>query len=259
MTARVLSQEANAQLIGRSPLADLLSPPDGIVARFRHYCARYGFTHALLSFAGRHSFSLWQWIGPATTRPYLRRWLASDGPKILNLGGGIVLSNRWLTADIVPRADVYMSVVEPLPLPDACLDAVFSEEVIEHIPLERGRGMLRECWRVLRPGGLLRLTTPSLDYFARRALESAENAVEVNDIFYKHEHRHIYAEAELQRELLDAGFAGLRASSYRDPASCLGFLDSHPARHTFAPAEWSQYWECRKPEASRDASSGQLR
>jgi len=49
---------------------------------------------------------------------------------------------------------------EPLPYPDAAFDVVTCSEVIEH--LENFRALLREAHRVLRPGGLLVLTTPNV-------------------------------------------------------------------------------------------------
>ena len=237
----------NAELVKRPALEGLDRPPAGLLPRLGHYRARYGLWHAVLSFVGRWSFGLWQRIGPAVTRPHLQRWLKSDQFKILNLGGGNVLFDRWLTADVVPRADVYMNVTRPLPLPDGCVDVVFSEEVIEHVPRELGAAMLCECFRILKPGGWLRLTTPSLDYFARRALESPGHVAEINAIFYGHDHRHIYSEAELRAALDAAGFVQVRQSSYREPASQFGHLDTHPERVQYAPPEWSQYWEARKP------------
>ncbi len=48
----------------------------------------------------------------------------------------------------------------PLPWPDAFFDAVFSIEGIEH--LENRFAFLREVQRVLRPGGVLVLTTPNI-------------------------------------------------------------------------------------------------
>jgi SAM-dependent methyltransferase len=53
-----------------------------------------------------------------------------------------------------------------LPFADAELDAVVSVEGIEH--LESPTGFLRECARVLRPGGLLFLTTPNVDSLRSR-------------------------------------------------------------------------------------------
>jgi SAM-dependent methyltransferase len=50
-----------------------------------------------------------------------------------------------------------------LPIEDAAFDAIAAIEVIEH--LENPRAMLRECSRLLRPGGLLVLTTPNNESF----------------------------------------------------------------------------------------------
>lgn len=44
-----------------------------------------------------------------------------------------------------------------LPFPDACFDVVFSHSVIEHVA--SAEAYLRECHRVLRPGGVLYLST----------------------------------------------------------------------------------------------------
>lgn len=44
-----------------------------------------------------------------------------------------------------------------LPLPDQGFDAVLSTQVLEHV--QNPRLYLRECWRMLRPGGRLLLST----------------------------------------------------------------------------------------------------
>lgn len=50
---------------------------------------------------------------------------------------------------------------EPLPYPGEAFDVVISSETIEH--LERPRQFVRECYRILRPGGLFILTTPNVE------------------------------------------------------------------------------------------------
>lgn len=55
---------------------------------------------------------------------------------------------------------------EPLPFPDATFDAIVSIEGIEHI--ERPFDFIRECRRLLRPGGWLILTTPNISSLRSR-------------------------------------------------------------------------------------------
>ena len=244
------------QIPDDDPLAELSVPPPGLLAKCAYYTARYGWFHALCSYVGRKWFWAWALLAPTVTHRYLKRWLLSSGPHTLNLGGGGVLSDRWLTADVTPRADVFMDITKPLPLPDKIVDAVYSEEAIEHIERQAARKMLAECFRVLKPGGTLRLTTPSLDYFAKRVLSDSAEAEEINDIFYRHGHQFIYSEAVLRRTLSEAGFINIRQSNYRDPNSQYGKFDSHPRRFHLAPAEWSQYWEAERPKAT--ALRGQI-
>lgn len=55
--------------------------------------------------------------------------------------------------------DVVRADLQALPLPDAAVDVVVTLQVIEH--LWDQAGFLRECARVLRPGGRLHCSTPN--------------------------------------------------------------------------------------------------
>ena len=67
--------------------------------------------------------------------------------------------------DGVPLAKVNLND-EPLPYADASFDVVTCSEVAEHV--ESYRRLFREAFRVLRPGGLLVVTTPNvLNTFSR--------------------------------------------------------------------------------------------
>ncbi|MFN2507440.1 MAG: class I SAM-dependent methyltransferase [Chthoniobacterales bacterium] len=66
--------------------------------------------------------------------------------------------------DLMTVGDLWVDVVDlntgPLPYPDASFDLVTCTEVIEH--LEHYEGVMREISRVLRPGGVLVVSTPNV-------------------------------------------------------------------------------------------------
>lgn len=57
-----------------------------------------------------------------------------------------------------PSVKHVMASAEDLPLPDNTYDALVTVEVIEHVPNDMA--MLKECFRVLRPGGWALISTP---------------------------------------------------------------------------------------------------
>jgi predicted SAM-dependent methyltransferase len=101
----------------------------------------------------------------------LRRWQASRDRKVLNLGGGGNCLVGCLTVDIDPRADCFVDLRKDLPFANDSIDAIFCEEAVEHISKSECERLLKECHRILRPEGVLRITTPNLDYLAGRVNE----------------------------------------------------------------------------------------
>jgi ubiquinone/menaquinone biosynthesis C-methylase UbiE len=51
---------------------------------------------------------------------------------------------------------------------DASVDRVLAMDLVEHVPDEVLAAMLRECFRVLRPGGRLVVYTPSASHYVER-------------------------------------------------------------------------------------------
>ena len=81
----------------------------------------------------------------------------------LQLGAGVNTLPGWLNTDIDPaEGTAFLDASKPFPIPDASFHYVFSEHVIEHLTYEDGLVMIRESFRVLEPGGKVRIVTPNL-------------------------------------------------------------------------------------------------
>jgi len=91
---------------------------------------------------------------------------AGDGPIAREARA---LGYRVYGLDLFPKRGlegVQADACAPLPFRDASFDVLLSMEGIEHF--ENQTGFLRECARVLKPGGRLILTTPNVMHLSSR-------------------------------------------------------------------------------------------
>jgi predicted SAM-dependent methyltransferase len=82
----------------------------------------------------------------------------------LHLGAGENVLDGWLNTDIDPAAPeiAFLDTSRSFPLGDQTVDYVLSEHHLEHLSYRDAVHTLRECRRVLRPGGRIRIATPDL-------------------------------------------------------------------------------------------------
>jgi len=71
---------------------------------------------------------------------------------------------------------------ENIPVPDDSFDLVTANMVVEHIP-EPGR-LLREIWRVLRPGGLFLVHTPNRRFYMTRIARHVPKVIKKRVIYW---------------------------------------------------------------------------
>jgi predicted SAM-dependent methyltransferase/glycosyltransferase involved in cell wall biosynthesis len=111
------------------------------------------------------------------------RYLATPGPHKLEIGAGPNGKAGWLATDLQAcrsnsgGAVIALDATKRFPLPDNSFDRVYTEHMIEHIPFDDGLNMLGECHRVLKPGGVLRVVTPSI-LFLQRIISDQRSVLE---------------------------------------------------------------------------------
>jgi cephalosporin hydroxylase/predicted SAM-dependent methyltransferase len=103
---------------------------------------------------------------------------AAGIPYLLNLGCGRTIHRDWLNVDMAPSNPTVIThnLLEPLPLDDGTCSAVYSSHVLEHIPKDKAPAFIAECFRVLVPGGVLRIVVPDLETIARLYLKNLDAA-----------------------------------------------------------------------------------
>ena len=86
--------------------------------------------------------------------------------KKLNIGCGPAPLPGWVNVDLAPHSSevIRMDATKRFPYLNDTFSHVFSEHMIEHVDLDGARNMIRECYRVLRPGGRIRIVTPDRDF-----------------------------------------------------------------------------------------------
>lgn len=96
----------------------------------------------------------------------------------LNVGCGAHFHPAWVNVDIAPADPSVLKhdLRRPLPFADGAFQAVYHSHVLEHLHRPSAMSLLRECHRVLAPGGVLRVVVPDLETIAKLYLHNLEMA-----------------------------------------------------------------------------------
>lgn len=94
--------------------------------------------------------------------------LLTKDPIYLNLGGGNNCHPKigyvnYISVDAAPSGEVWSvkhDLTKPIPLPDSSVARIHTEDFLEHINVEQIKTLLAECFRLLRPGGMMRIGVP---------------------------------------------------------------------------------------------------
>jgi predicted SAM-dependent methyltransferase len=89
-----------------------------------------------------------------------------DRRAMLNIGCGNRYHAEWTNIDhIAVAAEVIAhDITSGLPFADNSFDVVYHSHVLEHLQPEVAKTLLKECYRVLKPNGMLRVLVPDLEF-----------------------------------------------------------------------------------------------
>jgi SAM-dependent methyltransferase len=160
---------------------------------------------------------------------------------------GRAISDHRECAPRIP-AEFRATTIEGAGFPDGLFSKVFSVCVLEHIP--DNQGALRECHRILQPGGILSFSCDSLETIEDEALKK----IHAERCFV----RHFFTAESLRKELEDAGFRDVQVHSiFRSRFAHDLFTDGirHGFIHRYAKSIWLS-WRLRWADAFAKGDKG---
>ena len=144
-------------------------------------------------------------------------------PLRLHLGCGQAPIPGWVNIDVqaLPGVDRVLDVRDGLPYRDVA--AIYAEHFLEHLDVAEGLACLAECRRVLALDGILRISTPNLDWvFATHYRfgqwptdqDAVSDCFHMNRAFHGWGHRFLYNRPALVAALTSAGFSKISLHCY---------------------------------------------
>ena len=162
----------------------------------------------------------------------IKGYLGSNDTRKLQIGSERNVLKGWLNTDIRPRnGAVFLDARSRFPFNNSTFDYIFSEHLIEHLGYKEGLEFLKECYRILKPGGKMRVATPDLRFFVElynpakteaqgkyiswitdtflKDLSEKKDVFVINNIFTNWGHKFIYDFQTLRDEMVKAGFVNI--------------------------------------------------
>lgn len=143
----------------------------------------------------------------------------------LHLACGPNVVDGWENIDILKgEGIIHHDLRQPLPYKDNSVDVIFHEHFIEHLTKVEAEAFLKDCHRILKKGGAMRLGWPDLKRLLNAYLLKKKSYMDYvlpfledhryerdwdesfSDLLFDWEHRYAYTAKHLKRVLEDSGF-----------------------------------------------------
>ena len=143
----------------------------------------------------------------------------------LNLGCGETYLAGYLNVDnrLGPGVDLICDVFNKLPFEDNSVESILAAHILEHVSHSKSKIVLEEWYRVLKPGGNIRIRVPNLTYLGLKvALKNLFNLRKDEEI------RIIYGGQDYEG---NAHFSGFSKNQLISILKEVGFVDFRSPEH----------------------------
>jgi predicted SAM-dependent methyltransferase len=95
---------------------------------------------------------------------------------MLNIGCGSKSHPSWVNVDLNPSDPSVkkIDILKPLPFNNNSFDVVYNSHLLEHVPKNGALILLNECFRIVKPKGIIRIVVPDFELLVRKYLEIVE-------------------------------------------------------------------------------------
>lgn len=157
--------------------------------------------------------------------------------KLINLGCGSERpGDPWINVDCYDNYSAHNYVrmdlnVMPWPFEDNSIDGIFASHVFEHFDAVELQKVIAQCYRILKPNGVLRCTVPDASHFRKTHLRDCrENALELYGEILNHAdyetfmgwalflhdgHFQVFTEDSLWCSLVNREYYGVKRESFK--------------------------------------------
>ncbi len=177
--------------------------------------------------------------------------------KLLNLGCGDRFHSDWTNLDFISRDPrvIAHDLSKGIPFLDQSFDFVYHSHVLEHFDREEGEALLRECFRVLAPNGIIRAAVPDLEQIAREylaGLDAVQRGEKEREADYDWMRLELYDQTVRDRSggemkrFLRGNVSNREFVLRRLGAEARRLMDNHPAAASSSRAAKSRFRFLRK-------------
>lgn len=102
--------------------------------------------------------------------------MSTSPPTLFNLGCGSTIAKVWRNFDINPinKEVEYWHANNPIPATDCSVDVIYNSHMLEHLNPSSAKKFLKDCHRVLKKNGIIRIVVPDLEQICHQYLKAIQ-------------------------------------------------------------------------------------